>query len=107
MKTNDSLVPRDFMTLAQPTQNIYQSTRIIAKRAKQIAARTKEELHAKLADFNTEIDSLEEMYENKEHIEISKSYEKQPKPTLLATEEFLAGKIMFRHPDSEEVSSSL
>ena len=87
------------MELVKPTGNIYETTVIIARRAKQIAVKTKEELDAKLAEFISHSDNAEEIFENKEHIEISKSYEKQPKPVIIATEEFLANKMMYRYPE--------
>ena len=67
----------------------------------------KEELNSKLAEFATTVDNLEEVFENREQIEISKYYERMPKPTILAIEEFLEGKVMFRMPDAEEETSSL
>jgi DNA-directed RNA polymerase subunit K/omega len=100
MKQTRNLVPRDFLALSGPTGNIYATTTIIAKRAKQIATKTKEELEDKLADFvATTTDNLEEIFENKEQIELSKTYEKRPNPTTIATEEFLANEIMYRYPD--------
>ena len=99
MKQNTILIPRNFVELVKPTGNIYETIVIIAKRAKQIAVKTKEELDAKLAEFISHSDNVEEVFENKEHIEISKSYEKQPKPVIIAAEEFLAGKMMYRYPE--------
>jgi DNA-directed RNA polymerase subunit K/omega len=69
---------------------------IISKRARQIAVNLKEELNGKLADFATTVDNLEEVFENREQIEISKFYERMPKPTTTATEEFLEGKLTYR-----------
>ena len=106
MKQNTALIPRDFVELMQPTGNVYETTIIIAKRAKQIALKTKEELNEKFSEFVSHADNLEEVFENKEHIEISKYYERQPKPTITSTEEFLAGGVMYRYPD-EEISPSL
>ncbi|XWN35417.1 MAG: DNA-directed RNA polymerase subunit omega [Roseivirga sp.] len=102
MRPNNALMPRDFTALSDPTGNVYQTAVIIAKRAKQNATRTTEELRNKLAQFSAHTDDLEEISENKEHIEVSKSYEKQPKPTNVATEEFLTEKLMFRYPDEEK-----
>ena len=101
MKTKTTLTPRNFTDLISATGNLYESTVLIAKRSKQIALKTKEELNDKLAEFAFQADNLEEVFENKEHIEISKFYEKKPKPTTLATEEFLADQLMHRHPDAE------
>ncbi|MDP1726851.1 MAG: DNA-directed RNA polymerase subunit omega [Bacteroidota bacterium] len=95
-------IARDFRKLEKGTDNIYESIAIISKRANQIAAQMKEELHTKLDEFNNDSDTLEEVFENREQIEISMYYERLPKPTLIATEEFLEGKIYFRNPDKEK-----
>ncbi len=87
---------RKLTDLDAPTGNIYESVSIISKRANQIATETKQELQRKLADFSSTNDSLEETFENREQIEISRYYERMPKPTIVATEEFLDGKIYYR-----------
>ena len=84
-----------------PTQNIYEAISIIAKRANQINNDLKIELVDKLEEFATYNDSLEEVFENKEQIEVSKFYEKLPKPTALAIEEWLDGDVYFRTPETE------
>jgi DNA-directed RNA polymerase subunit K/omega len=84
------------------TGNIYETLVIIAKRANQISAEMKEELNGKLAEFASTSDNLEEIFENREQIEISKYYERLPKPTLIAIQEFQEGKIYFRNPAKEE-----
>ena len=101
MKQNISLAPKNFIALVEPTDNIYETTMIVAKRAKQIVVKTKGELDAKFAAFTTHTDNLEEIFENKERIELSKYYENKLKPTILATEDFLADKIRYRYPDEE------
>jgi len=83
------------------TGNLYESIAIIAKRANQINITLKEELHNKLEEFATHTDSLEEIHENKEQIEISKAYEKMPNPAILATQEFMDNKIYFRKNDTD------
>jgi DNA-directed RNA polymerase subunit K/omega len=83
------------------TGNLYESIAIIAKRANQINIVLKEELHNKLEEFATHTDSLEEIHENKEQIEISKAYEKMPNPAILATYEFMDEKIYYRKNDSD------
>ncbi len=95
-------IARDLRKLETGTENIYESIAIIAKRANQIAAELKEELHSKLDEFNNDSDTLEEVFENREQIEISMYYERLPKPTLIATEEFLAEKVHFRNPEKEK-----
>ncbi|MEP6748833.1 MAG: DNA-directed RNA polymerase subunit omega [Bacteroidota bacterium] len=78
------------------TGNLYESIAIVAKRANQINITLKEELHNKLEEFASHTDSLEEIHENKEQIEISKAYERMPNPALLATQEFMEDKIYHR-----------
>jgi DNA-directed RNA polymerase subunit K/omega len=97
-----SLVTRDVAAISAKTGgNLYESIIIIAKRARQVSAKTKEELSAKLADFATTMDNLEEVFENREQIEISKHYERLPKPTTTATDEFIDEKLTFQR--SQEV----
>jgi DNA-directed RNA polymerase subunit K/omega len=103
MATNPSIITRNMDKIAEPTQNVYESVAIISKRARQISAKMKEELNAKLAEFASTVDNLEEVFENREQIEISKFYERMPKPTSIAIDDFLDGKIMFRKPDPEEL----
>jgi DNA-directed RNA polymerase subunit K/omega len=98
----NTTIARDFHALEKGTDNIYESIAIISKRANQISAQLKEELHAKLDEFNNDNDTLEEVFENREQIEISMAYERLPKPTLIATEEFLAGKVYHRNPEREK-----
>ena len=81
--------------------NIYESVSIIAKRANQIGQEIKQDLNKKLAEFASYNDSLEEVFENREQIEISRYYEKLPKPTLLATEEFLQHQVYWRDPSQD------
>ena len=94
-------VTRDIMDLSDKTGNIYESVAIISKRANQISSEIKQDLTKKLAEFASYNDSLEEVFENREQIEISRYYEKLPKPTLLATEEFIEGNVYFRDPSKE------
>ncbi|AFD05196.1 DNA-directed RNA polymerase subunit omega [Solitalea canadensis] len=103
LKSNvpNSTVTRDVRMLDKETDNIYESVVVIAKRANQIASALKEELGNKLSEFATSNDNLEEVFENREQIEISKHYERLPKPTLIATQEFLENKVYFRNPTKE------
>ena len=94
-------VTRNVMELCDETGNIYESVAIIAKRANQISAEIKGELSKKLQEFASVSDSLDEMFENREQIEISRFYEKLPKPTPMATEEFVEGEVYFRNPSKE------
>jgi len=97
-----STVTRDLRELDKPTGNIYESIVIMGRRANQIAANMKEELHSKLSEFASSNDNLEEVFENREQIEISKHYERLPKPTLVAIDEFLNDKVYFRNPSKEQ-----
>lgn len=96
-----SIVTRNMADFANQTGNVYMSVAIISKRANQVAVKIKEELNSKLAEFATTVDNLEEVFENREQIEISKYYERLPKPTSLAIEEFLEEKVYFRTPEEE------
>ena len=89
-------ITRNLAYFAAPTGNVYESVMIIAKRSNQIAADIKQELNHKLEEFSNYADTLEETFENREQIEISKYYERLPKPVLIATKEFQDGKIYYR-----------
>ena len=89
-------ITRNLADFAAPTGNVYESVMIIAKRSNQIAADIKQELNHKLEEFTKYADTLEETFENREQIEISKYYERLPKPVLIATKEFQDGKIYYR-----------
>jgi len=105
-QVNPSLVTRDNQDILEPSGNLFESIAIIAKRARQISSNQKEELNAKLAEFASSVDNLEEIFENREQIEISKFYERMPKPTTSATEEFLNHELNFRLPEEEDSTSS-
>ena len=98
----NSTITRDVRELDKTTDNIYESIVIISKRANQIANNLKEELHGKLADFASSNDNLDEVFENREQIEISKHYERMPKPSLIAVDEFLHDKVDYRNPSKEQ-----
>ena len=97
-----SIITRDTILLEEKTGNIYQSLVAISKRANQISATVKEELTQKLQEFATTTDNLEEIFENREQIEISKHYEKMAKPTAIATQELLDDKIYMRNSELED-----
>src|SRR5437763_4442771 len=99
--TSNNIETRDVNDLKNKTGNLYESISVIAKRANQINISLKEELHNKLEEFASHTDSLEEIHENKEQIEISRAYEKMPNPALLATQEFIEGKIYHRTNDDD------
>lgn len=99
--TANNVETRNMVEMREKTGNVYQSIAIVAKRANQINISMKEELHNKLEEFATHTDSLEEIHENKEQIEISKAYERMPNPALLATQEFLEDKVYFRKNETD------
>src|SRR5688572_17392930 len=92
---------KDLNVIKGKTGNIYESIAIVAKRANQINITLKEELHNKLEEFASHTDSLEEIHENKEQIEISRAYERMPNPALLATQEFLEDKVYYRKNEDD------
>ncbi|HIR94801.1 MAG TPA: DNA-directed RNA polymerase subunit omega [Candidatus Coprenecus stercorigallinarum] len=95
-------ITRNLSELAKPTGNIYETVMIIAKRANQISANVKQELSQKLEEFSNYADTLEETFENREQIEISKHYERLPKPTLVAIEEFRNNEIYYRKVEDQQ-----
>jgi len=99
--TTNVVETKNVVDIKAKTGNLYESISIVAKRANQINIALKEELHNKLEEFASHTDSLEEIHENKEQIEISKAYEKMPNPALLATQEFFDDKIYFRKGDND------
>ncbi len=100
--TKASLITRDLMKLSKPTGNIYEAIVLIGKRSNQLSNTLKDELSNKLSDFATTVDNLEEVFENREQIEISKHYERMPKPTVIATEEFLDDELEVVRPQEED-----
>lgn len=103
-KTNSPLntVTRDMVSMAEDTGNVYETVAIIARRSNQIAAEMKHELEKKLQEFASLNDNLEEINENREQIEISKYYERLPKPTLIATQEYVDHKLIYRNPSTDK-----
>ena len=101
-KIPTNTITSNLCDIAAPTGNIYESVVILSKRANQIAIAEKKELTKKLEDFKNDRDTMEEVFENREQIEISKFYEKQPKPALVAISEFENGEIYYRMAKKEE-----
>ncbi|MDH6357695.1 DNA-directed RNA polymerase subunit omega [Parabacteroides sp. PF5-9] len=99
-KTNApaNTVTRDMMKMSEDTGNIYETVMIVGKRANQISVEMKQDLEKKLQEFASYNDNLEEVFENREQIEISRYYEKLPKSTLIATQEYLEGKVYHKNP---------
>ena len=94
-------VTRNLETLNKGTENVYETVIVVSRRANQIGVEMKQELNKKLEEFASYTDNLEEVFENREQIEISKFYERLPKPTLIALQEFEESKVFFRNPDKE------
>ncbi len=101
IKSETNTVTRDLRRFDTKTENIYQSVVIISKRANQIGLEMKEELNNKLSEFATSTDNLEEVFENREQIEIARYYEQLPKPSLIAINEYIEDKIYYRVPETD------
>jgi len=97
----NTTVTRNLVDIDRKTGNLYESIVVIAKRANQINTDLKEEINDKLAEFSSSNDNLEEIFENREQIEMSRHYEKMPKPSLSAISEFMEDKLHFRNPAKE------
>ena len=103
-KTNapTNTVTRDMIALSADSGNVYETVRVIGKRANQIAVEMKNDLEKKLQQFASYNDNLEEVFENREQIEISRYYEKLPKPTLIAAQEYKEGKVYWKNPAKDK-----
>ncbi len=101
-KVVTTTITRNTADFSQMTDNIYETVAVLTKRANQIAADEKRELHNKIDDFKSSADAIDEMFENREQIEIVRRFERQPKPTLEAIEEYLEGQIYYRNPAKED-----
>ena len=102
MKLKSKITNLNVDDIASKTGNIYKSVRVIGKRARQLSATQKEELNEKLAEFASDVDNLEEVFENREQIEISRYFERLPKSTTVASEELVNDELFFRNPEEEE-----
>lgn len=100
-----STITRDTVDMEKSTENIYESIVVLSKRSNQLSSELKEELTQKLQEFASTTDNLEEIFENREQIEISRFYERLPKPVAMAMEEFMDDKIYWRRPEVEEKNS--
>jgi len=104
-KTNApaNTITRDINTMGERVGNVYETVKIISKRANQISAELKSEIDKKLQDFGSSSENIEEVFENREQIEISRYFEKLPKPVLMATQEYIEDKIYYRNPLKENL----
>lgn len=105
-KISNTTITRNTALFSEQTGNIYETVAMLSKRANQIAAEEKRELHNKIDDFKNNNDSIDEIYENREQVEIVRRYEQQPKPTLEATEEYLEGDLYYRNPAKESTQEN-
>ena len=101
-KIVNTTITRNTAQFSQMTDNIYETVAVLTKRANQIAIEEKKELHKKIEEFSNSNDAMDEYYENREQIEVVRRFEKMPKPSILATEEYLAGDIYYRNPAKED-----
>lgn len=102
LKAQRNTVTRDLRQLEEGTGNIFETIAILGKRANQIGTEIKEEINNRMEEYEHPADSLEEIYENREQIELSKQYERMPKPVAYAVQEYLEGKVYHRNPSKEE-----
>jgi DNA-directed RNA polymerase subunit K/omega len=100
-KADSTTVTRNLVDFEENTENVYKSVVVISKRANQISTELKEELDGKLAEFASTTDNLEEVFENREQIEISKFYERLPKPGLIAADQFVNDEVYYRVPEKD------
>ena len=101
VKTDTTAITRRMRDFNKQTENVYETLAILSKMSNQISLEFKEELNKKISEFATSNDNLEEVFENREQIEIARYYERLPKPTLVAVQEFLNDQIYFRNPAKE------
>lgn len=98
----NTTITRNTAEFSKGTENIYETVAILSKRSNQIASDMKRELHKKIEEFSSNIDTMEEIFENREQIEVVRHYEQMPKPTLQATQEYLDDELYYRNPAKED-----
>ena len=98
----NTTITRNTADFSAGTDNIYETVALLSKRSNQISNEMKRELHKKIEEFASSIDTMDEIYENREQIEVVRHYEQLPKPTLMATQEYLDGDLYFRNPAKED-----
>ena len=101
-RPTNTTITRDTAQFSQGTNNIYETVAVLSKRSNHIATEMKRELHKKIEEFSSGIDTMDDVYENREQIEVVRHYEQLPKPTLQATQEYLDGEIYYRNPAKED-----
>lgn len=101
-RTTTSIITRNIAEFDEQTDNIYETIAMLSKRANQVSSTLKKELHRKIEEFAQSSDSLDEIFENREQIEIVKYYEQLPKPVLIAIQEYLNKELFYRNPEKEK-----
>ena len=101
-RPTNTTITRDTALFSNGTGNIYETVAVLSKRSNQIASDMTRELHKKIEEYSSSIDTMEDVYENREQIEVVRHYEQMPKPTLQATQEYLDGEIYYRNPAKED-----
>ena len=101
IKTPSTTVTRNMVDFSNQTENVYETVAMLSRRSNQISTIIKQELHKKIDEYVTSSDNIEEVFENREQIEIAKHYEQLPKPTLIAIQEYLNGELYYRNPNKE------
>lgn len=101
-RITNTTVTRNTAEFSKVTDNIYETVALLSKRSNQISSDLKRELHKKIEEFSTGIDTMDEMFENREQIEVVRHYEQMPKPTLIATQEYLNDELYYRNPAKED-----
>ena len=102
VQTTTTAITRNIYDFTEQTGNVYETVAMLSKRANQISSEMKRELHKKIEEFGSGIDTVDEVFENREQIEVVRHYERMPKPTLPATQEYLDGNTYYRNPAKED-----
>lgn len=102
VQTTTTAITRDIYDFTEQTGNVYETVAMLSRRANQISSEMKKELHKKIEEFGSSIDTVDEVFENREQIELVRHYERMPKPTLQATQEYLDGNTYYRNPAKEK-----
>ena len=101
-RPSNTIITRNIYDFSAMTGNVYETVSLLSKRANQVAAEEKKELHKKIEEFATNFDTMEDIYENREQIEVVRHYEQMPKPTLVAIQEYLNDELYYRNPAKED-----
>lgn len=103
-RVSNTIITRNLNEFSKTTDNVYETIAMLSKRANQVASEQKKELHRKIDDFSSALDTIDEYYENREQIEVVRHFEQLPKPTLIATQEYIDDRLYYRNPTKEDPS---